>query len=152
MLAGNRDSDKVRFAKLFAEAVGATAENGATISFIGKTLLMGDSLGIRLVAAENSNLANVKLVVNGTELAKEFLRIDGLNIDFFINAKNYNDVLEIKVYDGETLCLTLTDTVKGIAKNLLDNANSDLDQYRAKVSLTFIQAVQNYQAAQAAQA
>jgi isoleucyl-tRNA synthetase len=57
-----------------------------------------------------------------------------------------NDVLEINIYDSEgTLCLTLRDTVKNIANQLVEN-NTEADNLKPAATLALIQATQNYAA------
>jgi len=127
--------------------LGGSAEENASISFVGKTLLMGDSIGIRLIAANGASLNGAYLEINGKKMDDSTVTIDEKNgtMAFFVNAKNYNSPLKVKGYDAQgNLCLSLVDTVKSIAVELWQ---ADRENVRAKATLAYIQAVQNFYAA-----
>jgi len=129
------------------DGLGGSAEENASISFVGKTLLMGDSIGIRLIAANGASLNGAYLEINGKKMDDSTVTIDEKNgtMAFFVNAKNYNSPLKVKGYDAQgNLCLSLVDTVKSIAVELWQ---ADRENVRAKATLAYIQAVQNFYAA-----
>ncbi len=129
------------------EGLGATPGSGA-VQFANKTLLMGDTIGIRLTM----NLANTTGKIGSvwyydTDITNLCV-IDETKgtLDLFVNAKNLSSVLKITVKDeaGNT-CLVLVDTVKNIAKQLVDsNPVDQAVKMKAEATLALIQAVQNY--------
>ncbi len=129
----------------------AVKGNGA-IEFASKTLLMGDTIGIRLTATEGTKaaLAGAKVYLGDTELVSAGLCVvdaDEGTVDLFINARRLNTTLTFVVEDANgATCLTLTDTVKNIANQLVEKDASNL---KAQATFNLIEAVQLLIASQA---
>jgi hypothetical protein len=133
---------------------GLTAVKGeGAINFVNKTLLMGDTIGIRLIADEatKANLANAKVYLGDVELVSAGLCVvnaENGTVDLFINARRLNTPLTFVVEDGAgATCLTLTDTVKHIAAQLV---GANAENLKAQATYNLIQAFQTLIAAEQA--
>ncbi len=137
----------------------AVPENGAgAVNFKSMTLLMGDTIGIRL---KTSNVAALKAItkveVNGIEIPSGTYVISTNEaeteayLDLFVHAEKYNTKLSIQVYDAnETACVTVLETsVSKIATAMaaLDLSEKVDVQRNVQSVVALVLAVHNYKTA-----
>ncbi len=124
------------------------------VSFNGITLLMGDAIGIRFKFTPDASLDKnlFKVIIAGEDLVQQgkcVIDVAAGTLDFFVNAESLAKGLTVEISYGEgenaALCMSMNGvSVKSIAM-ALSSANA-----RVKATQNFIQATQNYLAAQAA--
>ncbi len=132
------------------------------IEFTNITLLMGDTIGIRLKTAFTAvkdledALSGCSFTVNGRDMKGEFkdyyaVSMDdaGANacIDLYVNADDYDATMVIEVKAGEEILLKMSNSVAGILNALNPDAG---DNVRLQATAMLMVAAHNYKAAQAA--
>ncbi len=113
------------------------------VHFTHKTLLMGDAVGLRLIA-DSGDLTGIRVVLNDNMDITSRCVIDEENkvVDFFVNSKHLNETFTVSVYDAEgKLCVSMTECVKRIAAKLLA---SEPDNVKAQAMMYYIQSIQDY--------
>ena len=129
-----------------------TRDKSYTVNFTEITLLMGDTIGIRLTATEATKaaLAEAKIYLGSVDLVAAGLcvvDVEAGTVDLYVNARKLNTVLDIVVEDANgTVCLTMSDTVKHIASQLVAKDGTNL---KAQATYDLIQAIQMLIASQA---
>ena len=131
------------------------AEEGAAFEFTNMTLLMGDTVGIRLRTNKTdlATVAGATALYDDEPLATSDYRVTtdangNVCFDFFVNAKNFETILDLAIEDASgKQCLKLNTSAALVAADLVavDMAgDGDIDSHKLLATVMLMMAVRGF--------